>query len=62
MREVPSWRAMLTDAETPAVEEAPVEESVAEAEAAPAEEPAAEEHKKRFSLRGKKDDDKKDEE
>ena len=53
-------------AETPVVEETPVEEPmaeevsadepVAEAEAAPAEEPAAEEHKKRLSLRRKKDD------
>jgi small subunit ribosomal protein S5 len=44
--------------ETPA-DEAPVEEPVAEAapaEEAPAEEPAPEEHKKRLSLRRKKDD------
>jgi small subunit ribosomal protein S5 len=38
------------------VEEAAAEEPVAEAEAAPAEEPAPEEHKKRLSLRRKKDD------
>ncbi len=43
-------------AEAPATEEVPVEEPVAEAEAAPAEEPAPEEHKKRLSLRRKKDD------
>jgi small subunit ribosomal protein S5 len=46
--------------ETPAVEEpvdeAPAEEAVAEAEAAPAEAPAPEEHKKRLSLRRKKDE------
>jgi small subunit ribosomal protein S5 len=48
--------------ETPAVEETPIadeasaEEPVAETEAAPAEEAAPEEHKKRLSLRRKKDD------
>src|SRR4051794_26851892 len=43
----------------PVAEEAPIEEPTADepvAEAAPAEEPAAEEHKKRLSLRRKKDD------
>jgi small subunit ribosomal protein S5 len=37
-------------------EETPADEPVAEAEAAPAEEPAPEEHKKRLSLRRKKDE------
>jgi small subunit ribosomal protein S5 len=46
-------------AEEPLAEEAPVEEPAADepvAEVAPAEEPAPEEHKKRLSLRRKKDD------
>jgi small subunit ribosomal protein S5 len=43
-------------AEEPAAEAAPAEEPAAEAEGAPADEPAAEEHKKRLSLRRKKDD------
>jgi len=43
-------------AEEPVVEEPVVEEPVVEAEAAPAEESAPEEHKKRLSLRRKKDD------
>jgi small subunit ribosomal protein S5 len=48
-------------AEEPVAEEAPAEQPAAEAEAvpadeAPAEEPAPEEHKKRLSLRRKKDD------
>jgi small subunit ribosomal protein S5 len=45
-----------TPAEEPVAKEAPAEEPVAEAEAAPAEGPAPEEHKKRLSLRRKKDD------
>jgi small subunit ribosomal protein S5 len=48
----------LAAEEAPAVDADPAEEPVAEveAEAAPAEEPAPEEHKKRLSLRRKKDD------
>ena len=42
--------------EEPVAEEAPAEEPAAEAGAAPAEEPVEEEHKKRLSLRRKKDD------
>ena len=45
-----------TPVETPVAEEAPAAEAAADAEAAPADAPAPEEHKKRLSLRRKKDD------
>ena len=45
-----------TAVEDAPVEEAPLEDPVAEAEAAPTEEAAPEEHKKRLSLRRKKDE------
>ncbi len=45
-----------TPVETPVAEEAPAAEAAADAEVAPADAPAPEEHKKRLSLRRKKDD------
>ena len=55
MEETPVVEETTAVEEAP-VEEAPVEEPVAEAEAAPTEEAAPEEHKKRLSLRRKKDE------